>query len=331
MIKDSDELVEERQSLLSFIWQNIKTIIYITGGAAIVSVVAALLMPNIYKSTAVVYSTATNRVSFSEQRNTIASSMDFGATDRAEQLIQILESAKVRDKIVKQFNLIEHYEIEPDDPNLRYHTIKEWSQHVLFFRTRYGSVQIDVFDEDRFLAAEICNQIVDYIDTVKNDLIRERALPALEIYKRKKQMLEDDKNKILSELDSLSLMGVASKEARSRLYAAYTESRTQADKDFFKSKIDSNIKFGAKFDALEKLRDEKIGKMSKFEEAYEQAESDAHTTINHKLIVEPAVVADKKDSPKRSVIVILATVGAFIFAIFFLLVKERISELRKTV
>ncbi len=331
MIKNSDELSQERQSLLSFIWQNIKMILYITIGAAIVSVVVALLMPNIYKSTAIVYSTATNRVSFSEQRNTIASSTDFGATDRAEQLIQILESAKVRDKMVEEFNLVEHYEIEPDDPNLRYHTIKEWGQHVLFFRTRYGSVQIDVFDEDRHLAAKMANRIVDYIDTVKNALLRERALPALEIYKRKKSMLEADKNEILAQLDSLSLMGVASREARSRLYLAYTESKTQSDKDFFKSKIDSNIKYGARFDALEKLRDEKIGKMAKFEEAYEQAESDAHTTINHKLIVEPAVVADKKDRPKRSVIVLLATIGAFIFAIFFLLVKERIAELRKTV
>ena len=68
---------------------------------------------------------------------------------------------------------------------------------------------------------------------------------------------------------------------------------------------------------------------SKFEEAYEQAESDANTNFNHKFVVEPAIVADRKDKPKRAIIVIISTLGAFVFAIFALLVKERISELRK--
>ena len=80
---------------------------------------------------------------------------------------------------------------------------------------------------------------------------------------------------------------------------------------------------------LENLRDEKIIKLTKFEDSYEQSESDANAMFNHKFVVEPAVVADKKDKPKRMIIVLLATMGAFFFSIFFLLVKERISELRK--
>lgn len=62
--------------------------------------------------------------------------------------------------------------------------------------------------------------------------------------------------------------------------------------------------------------------------SYEQAESDANTLFNHKFIVEKAVVADKKDKPKRMIIVLLATIGAFIFIVFALLVKERLTELK---
>ena len=91
-----------------------------------------------------------------------------------------------------------------------------------------------------------------------------------------------------------------------------------------------NLRYGATFDGLETMRDEKIVKLSKFEDAYEQAESDANTNFNHNFVVEPAVVADKKDKPKRLTIVLLSTIGAFIFSVFALLIKERISELRKT-
>jgi len=51
--------------------------------------------------------------------------------------------------------------------------------------------------------------------------------------------------------------------------------------------------------------------------------------FNHKFVVENAVVADKKDKPKRMVIVLLATMGAFFFIIFALLVRERFREIRK--
>ena len=63
--------------------------------------------------------------------------------------------------------------------------------------------------------------------------------------------------------------------------------------------------------------------------AYEQAESDANTEFNHKFVVELAVVADKKDQPKRLIVVLLSTIGAFIFIVFGLLIKERIEALRK--
>ena len=124
-------------------------------------------------------------------------------------------------------------------------------------------------------------------------------------------------------------MGVVSIEGRANLFSAYNESKNAADREFFKKQIDINLKYGARFDGLEDLRDEKITKLTKFEDSYEQAESDANTDFNHKFVVELAVVADKKDKPKRMIIVILSTMGAFVFSIFALLIKEKISEIRR--
>jgi uncharacterized protein involved in exopolysaccharide biosynthesis len=207
--------------------------------------------------------------------------------------------------------------------------VEEYNGHIQFTRTRYGSISIDVLDKDPKLAAEIANKIVDLIDTVKNEMVSERTIPAFEINKRKKLMLEQEKIAVLHKLDSFAGIGVVPLEGRANLFQAYMEAKSAEDKADYKRRIDINLQYGAVFDALEYERNEKIMKLSDFAQSYEQAESDANTQFNHKFVVERAVVADKKDKPKRLIIMLLATMGTFLFMVFALLLRDKINELRK--
>ena len=316
---------EQRMNLFVTLWAKRKILIIVTSAGLVVSTLVAFLMTPLYRSTAIVFPAATSTVSFSEQRNAKASSMDFGEEEQAEQLIQILQSSKVRDKVVQQFDLMKHYEIEPDDANKHYKLVKEYNSHILFVRTRYGSIQIDVLDKDPQLAADMANKIVDLIDTVKNEMVMERTVPAFEINKRKKEQLEKDKEAVLNQLDSLAALGVVPLEGRANLFQAYVEAKNAEDKADLKKRIDINLEFGAVFDGLEYVRNEKIMKLADFALSYEQAESDANTQFNHKFIVERAVVADKKDKPKRLIIMLLATFGTFVFMVFALLIQDKIK------
>lgn len=329
MEESTKVMQEQRMNLFVTLWAKRKILIIVTSAGLVVSTVIAFLMTPLYRSTAIVFPAATSTVSFSEQRNAKASSMDFGEEEQAEQLIQILQSSKVRDKVVQKFNLMKHYEIEDSDANKHYKLVKEYNSHILFVRTRYGSIQIDVLDKDPQLAADMANKIVDLIDTVKNEMVMERTVPAFEINKRKKEQLEADKEAVLDQLDSLAALGVVPLEGRANLFQAYVEAKNPADKADFKRRIDINLEFGAVFDGLEYVRNEKIMKLADFALSYEQAESDANTQFNHKFIVERAVVADKKDKPKRLIIMLLATFGTFVFMVFALLIQDKIRELRK--
>lgn len=329
MEHEHTELEKERQNLLLFIWKKRKTLIIVSGIAAVLAIVVSFMMKPLFLSSAIVFPAATSTVSFSEQRNAKASSMDFGEEEQAEQLVQILQSSKIRDRVIHQFGLMEHYGIDSTDVNKNFKLMREYGGHISFIRTRYGSIQIDVLDEDPVLAAEIANKIVDLIDTVKNSMVAERTLPAFDINKRKKELLDEDLKTVLVQLDSLAAKGVISLEGRTNLYTAFIEAKSAADRDFLKRQIDVNLLYGAKFDGLEQMRDEKIIKLEKFLDSYEQAESDAYTNFTHKFIVERAVVADKKDKPKRMIIVFLATIGTFIFMVFLLLINERFKELKK--
>lgn len=323
------EIEKERQNLLLFIWKKRKPIILVTGIASVLALVVAMLMKPLFLSTAIVFPAATSSVSFSEQRNAKASSMDFGEEEQAEQLVQILQSSRIREKVITQFGLMEHYGIDSTDVNKNFKMMKEYEGHISFTRTRYGSISIDVLDEKPELAAEIANKIVDLIDTVKNSMIAERTMPAFEVNKRKRDLLDQDLKTILVQLDTLAEKGVISIEGRTNLYTAFVEAKSAQDREFLKKQIDVNLLYGARFDGLEQMRDEKIVKLEKFLDSYEQAESDAYANFTHKFIVERAVVADKKDKPKRLIIVLLAAMGTFVFMVFLLLINEKFKELKK--
>ncbi len=319
----------DRSQLLIFIWKKRKFIILVTLLVAIITTVVTFFMTPLFLSSAIVFPTATSTVSFSEQRNAKASSMDFGEEEQAEQLVQILSSSRIRDILVQRYDLMNHYDIDSKDVNKYYKLGLAYSSHIQFTRTKYGSIQIDVLDRDRELAAEIANRIVDLIDTVKNEMVKERTIPAFEINKRKKEIIQTSLKEVTNKLDTLSELGVVTSEARANLFQAYNDSKNPTDKAFFKNQLDVNIKHGAEFDGLVMLRDEKTMKLAEFEDSYEQAESDAYTNFNHKFIVERAVVADKKEKPKKAIIIIVTAFMTFILLIFGLLIQDKIKELRK--
>jgi uncharacterized protein involved in exopolysaccharide biosynthesis len=328
MNNQQEGLKNASEGLIQFIWINRKKLMLFTFAAAVISGVVAFLMTPLYLSTAVVFPAATSSVSFSEQRNAKAAAMDFGEEEQAEQLVQILQSSRIRDKVVSEFELMKHYEIDSKGANKFFKLNEAYNNHISFNRTRFGSIRIDVLDENPALAAKIANKIVDLIDTVKNEMIAERTVPAFKVNERKLAQMKRDRDAILRKLDSLADLGVIALDVRSNLFQAYVDSKNPEDRAELKKKIDVNMKYGAMYDGLEYMRNEKIVKIEDFNISYEQAESDANTKFNHKFIVERAVKADKKEKPKRSVIILVSTVAAFFIGLFSLLLWEKYKELR---
>jgi uncharacterized protein involved in exopolysaccharide biosynthesis len=328
MSNQQEGLKNASEGLIKFVWANRKKLLVFTVAAAVLSGIIAFLMTPLFLSTAVVFPAATSSVSFSEQRNAKAAAMDFGEEEQAEQLVQILQSSRIRDKVVSEFSLMEHYDIDAKGSNKYFKLNEAYNNHISFNRTRFGSIRIDVLDEDPKLAAKIANKIVDLIDTVKNEMIAERTLPAFKVNERKLAQMKNDRDEILRKLDSLADLGVIALDVRSNLFQAYVDAKNPKDREELKKKIDINMKYGAMYDGLEYMRNEKIVKIEDFNVSYEQAESDANTKFNHKFIVERAVEADKKEKPKRLIIIIVSSMAAFFIALFSLLLWEKYKELQ---
>lgn len=321
-------LNKERNSLIQLIWKEKKMLSLITVSMIFISFIGSFLITPLFLSTAIVFPAGSSNVSFSDQKNGNTAAMYFGEKEQQEQLVQILQSSRIRDKVISKFNLLEHYEIAENDENKYFKLYKEYGNHFDFIQTRYGSVQIGVLDRDAELAKKMANTIVDLIDTVKNDMIRERTRPAFEINKRKMSQLLQIRDSVFYLMDSLTRMGVVSEGVRSNLFQALVDSRNAQEKDKILEKLAVNTEYGAQYNALELMRNEIIAKIADFRVSYEQAESDANANFNHKFVVEKAIKSDKKEKPKRIIIVLLSSLGGLFFGVLFILIRQRFQELK---
>ncbi|MCB0477555.1 MAG: hypothetical protein KDC84_05300 [Crocinitomicaceae bacterium] len=317
------------EDIISFLWAKRKIIMICTFLGVVGSVIFSFMITELYKSTAIVYPARTSSVSLVTQLNPDENVMNFGTEDEAEQLLQILMSRRVKSRIVGLFNLFEAYEIDTDDPHKNSKLNKMYEERFTFERTKYGSVKIEVLDEDPEKAMLMANKIVDLLDSAKNEMIQERALHQYKIVKGKYELLKKKSDFYIDTLNKLQNLGVIISDARGELYSALANSKSPVERDFIREQINVNNRYGSVYDGFKKKMDQQLEILSEMQLVYEQAETDANSKFTHKFIVELAEKADKKSYPVRWLIVVITTISVFLFTVLVLLVLNKIKELQQ--
>lgn len=315
--------------LLGFLWKSRKMIIIFGILAAIVSSVVALMMQEKYLSTVTLYPTKSSSVTFSEVITEEQSVSKFGEEEEAEQMLQILESAAVREKIVAQYNLMAHYDIDTSG-KLKYTELAEtYSDNINFERNNKGAVLIKVLDHSPDTAALIANHIANLFDSTKNTIIHERAVLEYEIKKNKLNKLQEEMNSLRDTMSSLTSLGVVTDEAYQGLTQAMLAVNSQEAKNEYKQKLEMTEKYGSVLKSFQVRVEFLAERMATMETSYEQAETDANSNISHKFVVELASPAEKKAHPIRWLIVAVSTFMTVFLLIILLLVAEKIKELQR--
>lgn len=315
--------------IIEFLWKKRKPLILITGTAAIISVVVSLMMTPYYMSRAVVFPTATNSVDFNP--NSRSSMTEFGDEADAERLLQVLNSPEIRDSLTIKYNLYNHYEIDSNEAHARHKFQKAYEGNIKFDRTRYNSINIDVYDTDPEMAADIANDIVRLVDTVMNRMIRQRSKSNMWAVQDEVGLIKQEMGDYSDRLKSLSDSGVVSKDERGNMYTDYLEALKSGKKDLaeeIKRKIDATQKFASDYDTYSNLSEFFSLRYSNILDVNDQATQYAQTNIQQTIRHSPAEVSDKKAKPKRAIIVIFSTFSALIFGIFLLLMIEKFRELK---
>ena len=316
------------EDLLQFIWNKRKLVIFITIIAAIAAVIYSYMIEEKFKSGVTLYPAMSSTVAFTDIVDPDQSAATFGAEQQAEQMIQVLQSAEIRNQIVSKYNLLEHYGIDSNSSLKNTALNKTYAGNVSFARTKYGSVLIEVMDKDPKMAADIANDISMFYDGSKNRMINERSGEALEVAEHERNKLKAEIEMIVDSLAKLNKMGVVDQETRPTLITAIASAKDGETRKIIKSKILATDKYGSIYSNFEDRLEYMNLRLSTKNAVYEQLKSDATSTFSHKFTVEKAYPAEKKAYPIRWLIVVVSTISTFLFSIILLLVFEKLKDLQ---
>jgi hypothetical protein len=180
-------------------------------------------------------------------------------------------------------------------------------------------------------AALMANDIVQLLDTVKNNMIKERVAAAYEVIKSEYELTKSNIDLLIDTLTSLGELGVVSQIERAEIKAGYSQALISGRSDAvteLKAIIDANHKYGAIHKGfVEKLENE-TKRLSELKSVYQQARANFEARLSYQFVSEVAFAADKKAYPIRWLIVVMSCISAFVFSIFLLIILDKFKEMR---
>lgn len=323
-------------NLLEFIFYRRKTFIYVASAAIVLSAIASFLITPKFKSTVIMFPTQTSSISkalLAENNGGKDDILKFGEEEEAEQMLQILNSDEIKNRICQKYNLARHYNIDPTDKFLNTKLYQEFEDNISFERTEFMSVKIDVLDKDPVMAANICNDIADLLDSVKNRMQKERAIAGLRIVEQSYKALKSEIVGINDSLKKLRLLGINDYETQSQVFneqyaTAIAKNNTQGAK-LLEEKLQVLSNYGGAYVSLRELHEEQIKQLALIKAKYEEAKVDAEQVLTQKFIVNKAAKAEKKSYPIRWLIVAMSTFAALLFTLIILLIADNIRPEKK--
>ena len=330
---DNKNINTDSPDLVTFILNNNRPLIVLSILAFIISTVFAffVITPK-YESTVIIFPASSSSVSHELLTDNLHEKniLKFGEEEEVEQLIQVLSSDKIRNRIIEKYNLMDHYKIDPASKYPYTKLKNQYIDNVKFTKTKYLSVKIDVLDKDPQIAANIANDISMFLDTVINNMQKERAIRALKIVENEYNSLKEHLQTLQDSLLEIRRLGVFDFESQSEVYSdAYATALANGKVEGAK-KIEEKLKtlseYGGISVYLRDLIEFELKKLSILESKFQEAKVDAELDLPRKFIVSNAVKAEKKAYPIRWMIISVSTLLTFIFSLLLLILFDLLKK-----
>jgi capsule polysaccharide export protein KpsE/RkpR len=253
----------------------------------------------------------------------------YSSESESEQLLQLFNSADVRDAVIRKFNLPKYYDIDTLAQGGMAELISAYESNVEISRTQFESVEIKVLDADPKTAAAIANQVIIEMNAKATRLTRDHVKEVVKVFadqvRYKKEQI-DSLNKRMEELRvkyQILDYKSQSREATKAWLKAMASGKSSV-KD-----IDVMIRnLGEKGGEYYEMQEQLDGVLKSYNLAkvdFDNALRDLRKEITYTQIVTKPVPADKKSYPIRWLIVVVSVISAnlFLFGILILLEEKK--------
>jgi len=309
-----------------------RPILIILAVAAFCAVIfsAPFFITPLYKSTTVIYPTSSNstsKVLISTTYQSEKDIMNFGEDEQTEQMLQVLNSNRVRDKVISRFNLMEHYNIKPDSKYPYTRLNKLYDSRIKFRRTEYNAVKITVLDSDPALSARMANDIAEIFDSTMNQIQKEVAVKAFRLVEDEYNLLCAEMAQLEDSLNTLRKLGVFDYESQVEMLSRQMavelgKGNTQGIRNI-QEQLDILAEYGGASYAINERLDNDRLQLSLVKSKYEEAKMDATQDIPRKFVVTSAFQAERKSYPVRWIIVVVTVLSTFLLLLFCIVAYDR--------
>lgn len=158
---------EEKEALKAFktlYTKRLFIVVFTLGLGFTALAISYFILPKKYLSEAIIYPTPSN------SQEMILENPSFGFEGHANQLLQVLQSSALKDRMIKEFGLITYYEIDSTEKAWYSKLSKKMEKDIQFERTPYYSVSITAETESPELSANIVNYTVDEVNVIMQEI-----------------------------------------------------------------------------------------------------------------------------------------------------------------
>jgi len=337
MVQNNPEFSSARIVLFIYRWRKV---LLITGSLAILlSLIfsSSFFMPPLFRSTVIMYPASSNSISkalLNENSGAKQDILEFGEDAQTEQMLQILNSNKIKDRVIHKYNLFAHYGIDSSSKYKNLRLYRKYESYITFKRTEYMAVKVSVLDKDPQMAANIANTIAELLDSVKNDMQKERAIQGFKIVEVEYLKLQGEIRTMEDSLTQLRKLGVHDYETQAEMInqqlAIEIAKGNKRGIDALDNKLNILALYGGPYVSLRDALEYEKKQLSFVKSKYEEAKIDANEDIPQKFVVESAYKSERKAYPIRWVIVTISTLSALFIAMLTIILVEKIpSSFRK--
>lgn len=329
---DNNKNTFNSKYLCRILYEYRKSVLIILIAAALLAVLfsSPYFIKPLYKSTAILYPTSSNsksKVLLSTTAQSNKDLLEFGESEQTEQMLQVLNSNRIRDKVIERYHLKEHYGIKSTEKYPLTRLNKLYDSRIKFRRNKYNGVEITVLDTDPALAAQMANDIAELYDTTMNTMQKEVAVKAFQLVETEYLTLCKEMAALEDSLNTLRQLGVFDYEAQvemlsQQLAVELGKGNNQGVKNI-QNHLDILAQYGGAYYAISEKLDHDRLQLSLIKTKYEEAKVDAQEDITHKFVVTSAFQAERKDYPVRWIIVLLTVAATFLLLIIVLVLFDR--------
>lgn len=323
--------------MLKLLFSKRKHIIIISIAGAVVAAIASLIVTPKYKSTAFIYPVNIEKYSMESQ---------------TEQLMQFITAAEIREQLLEKFHLAKHYELDSLDPHFASYYTYSFEENVKISQTKYESIQIEVLDKDPVMAQQLVYGVVDAVNNHIRNGLNSKTLEFVEMHKTytasKKKRMDSLENIFISmskeyaALDFFSQM--MPKNANVQLNGgSLLQHLKQAEEATTKTynilpggkpaKLnDALAVLGKKGIIFSDLMEQYKGDMAYFNESRQEMDKgirDITKKFTYVTYAQEPNLPDTKAFPKRTIMVAVGGISAFLFGCLFFIVMDRYKRIKE--